>query len=153
MKPLLAVVVLLAAGCTAASTSSTPASVSDLSLEGYSGTELCAGCRLEQRVKINGGARLVLEQAGNACSEWVSQHVPDHVHVWSAIGGWSDGNGIACTRAGWPLIVNSEQWLAYVQRLPERRQREVIAEVAGGNEQQLRECQAWAAQSTASRVP
>lgn len=153
MRASIALLGLLLTACTASATlPSTTSAAYPSYLEGYSGTELCYGCRLQREVTLDGG-RSVLSQSDSACSEWVTEHAPNHVHEWTPIGCWSTDKGVACHRSAWPLLVSSEQWLAYLQCLPEGLRDDVIVGVAGGKEGPLRECQAWAARATASRSP
>ena len=116
-----------------------------LDLEGYTGTELCYGCRLKQEITFQSGARVVLAESPSDCSRWVTQRVPGHEHEWSPMGCWYTADSVACYRSAWPVAVPADTWLDYLQSLPGARQIELVAAATTGDEQPLRDCQEWAA--------
>ena len=155
--PYALVLVAIAACATAESQSAVDTVAYDPSQEGFSGTEVCYGCRLEQEVTLQDGRRIVRSQRASACSEWVMQQVANHEHGWAQIGCWYRetffSKTVACTRAPWPGILPADQWLSYLQTLTDHRRNEAISATAVGDKQPLVDCQAWAAQQARSSQP
>lgn len=122
-------------------------------LDGLSGTDACLGCRLQQEVRL-GSTRVVLSESASNCSRWVARQFPCHEHHWTHIGCWYDDHSTACFRNTWLIRLPADDWLAYLQSLPEAQCEEVVSTAAASTDSAaklIRDCEAWIKQRDASR--
>lgn len=95
----------------------------------YSGTEVCAVCRLGRAVTRSGGyqGRIISEGLWpNACSRWVAEQDPAHEHTWHRTGCWSEPGGVIAEMAS-----------PYAYRVPESRWLELLQAATPGERERL----------------